>query len=122
MTDKLRECPCCEYESVLETMKVRKGWEAVIHCNGCLLAMNTIAYDTEEEAISAVTIAWNRRAQQSREAPPKPLTITLDEAVNAINAICQNGGCPPNKDCVDGQCCDECVKNWLRSPAKEPTP
>lgn len=59
---ELKPCPCCGYEAVMETMTVRKGWEADVHCNGCLLSMHTITYDTEAEAVAHVTADWNRRA------------------------------------------------------------
>ena len=59
---KLKTCPCCGgiiYH--VESMQVRKGWEADICCGDCLLSLHTITYDTEEGAISAATTAWNRR-------------------------------------------------------------
>ena len=60
---ELKPCPFCGGEAVLEPYKSRKGYEASIQCNGgCILHMVTITYDTEEEAIEAVTTAWNRRA------------------------------------------------------------
>lgn len=68
---EINPCPCCGYEAVQESMKVRKGWESDIHCNGCLLSMHTITYDTEEQAIAACTAAWNRRA----ESGSNPLTL-----------------------------------------------
>ena len=59
---ELRECPFCGGEAVLESYKARKGYEAYVQCNGgCIVHMMTITYDTEEEAIEAVTKAWNRR-------------------------------------------------------------
>lgn len=66
---ELKKCPCCGCEAVLETMTVRKGWEADIHCLDCLLSMHTITYDTEEQAINAATTAWNRRAEVKEEQP-----------------------------------------------------
>lgn len=42
-------------------MKVRKGWEADAHCNGCLASIHTITYDTEEQAVNAAAQAWNCR-------------------------------------------------------------
>ena len=60
---KLRECPFCGGEAVLEHFKSRKGYEATIQCNGqCVLYMSTITHDTEKEAIEAVTTAWNTRS------------------------------------------------------------
>jgi Lar family restriction alleviation protein len=58
---ELKKCPFCGYEAVLETMTVRKGWEADAHCNGCLASFHTITYDTEEEAIAAAMAGWNQR-------------------------------------------------------------
>jgi Lar family restriction alleviation protein len=61
---ELKPCPFCGGEAVLEHFKSRKGYEATIQCNGeCVLYMSTITHDTEEEAIEAVTKAWNRRAE-----------------------------------------------------------
>jgi Lar family restriction alleviation protein len=59
---KLLPCPFCGYDVVLEGMKVRKGYEVVVHCNGCLASIHTITYDTEEEAEQNAIQAWNRRA------------------------------------------------------------
>lgn len=46
---------------MLESFKVRKGYEAAIHCSNCLAIMNTITYDNEEDATEACIKAWNRR-------------------------------------------------------------
>ena len=63
----LKPCPFCGGKAVLEPYKSRKGYEANIQCNGhCILYMSTITYDTEEEAVEAVTTAWNRRATNER--------------------------------------------------------
>lgn len=62
---ELEVCPCCGAEAVLETMRVRKGWEADIQCTDCGLNMHTITLDTEEEAITVATDKWNRRAISS---------------------------------------------------------
>lgn len=68
----LKPCPFCGGEAVLETIRVRKGDEAVVHCNGgCLASIHTITYDTEQEAIDAATEAWNRRAPR-KEATNDP--------------------------------------------------
>lgn len=63
---KLRECPCCSYSAVLETMQVRKGWEANIHCNDCGLTIHTITFDFEEEAIEDAVTKWNTRKPMDR--------------------------------------------------------
>lgn len=63
---KLRACPFCGGEAVLEENKVRKGYEAAVSCNGlCLAHMFSITYDTEQEAVEAVVKAWNRRAGET---------------------------------------------------------
>ncbi len=59
---KLKSCPFCGYEAVLEGVKVRKGYETIARCNGCLAIIRTITYDTEEEAKQKAIEAWNRRA------------------------------------------------------------
>jgi hypothetical protein len=59
---KIKPCPFCGGSAVIEPMQVRKGFEAVVHCNrSCLASIHTITYDTEEQAIKAVTEAWNKR-------------------------------------------------------------
>jgi Lar family restriction alleviation protein len=66
--NELKPCPFCGGKNVvLDTYKSRKGHEATIQCNsGCILYMHTITYDTEEEAVEAVTKAWNRRANDEQ--------------------------------------------------------
>ena len=60
--NELKPCPFCGGKAVLEINKARKGYEATIQCNGkCILYMTTITFETEEEAIEAVTTAWDRR-------------------------------------------------------------
>lgn len=64
---ELKPCPFCGGEAVLEPYESRKGYEAYVQCNsGCIVHMMTITYDTEEEAIEAVTKAWNRRAENGK--------------------------------------------------------
>lgn len=58
--EKLKPCPHCGGEGMLESFRVRKGYEATIHCNNCLAIMPTITYDTEKESIEACIEAWNR--------------------------------------------------------------
>lgn len=61
---ELKSCPFCGYEhTALETMQVRKGWEADAQCLGCLANMHSITYDTEQKAVEAITQAWNTRTQ-----------------------------------------------------------
>lgn len=59
---KLKPCPFCGGEALLELFTVRKGYEANVVCSECLVYMPTITYDTEEEAEEAVMRDWNRRA------------------------------------------------------------
>lgn len=59
--DKLKPCPFCGGEALLEPYRARKGYEASIQCNQCLCSMSTITYDKEETAIEDVVKAWNRR-------------------------------------------------------------
>ena len=59
--NELKPCPCCGYEAIMYTEQVRKGWEAEINCNGCLLSYHTITYDFEQEAENAGIEAWNLR-------------------------------------------------------------
>lgn len=59
--DELERCPFCGCPAVIEPMKVRKGYEADVHCNGCLASIHTTTYDTEEEAVAEGVRAWNKR-------------------------------------------------------------
>lgn len=38
----------------------------------------------------------------------------IDNIATAIETICDNGGCPPNKDCDEDQNCHECVIKYLK--------
>jgi len=63
---KLKPCPFCGGEALLEPYRARKGYEASIQCNQCLCSMSTITYDEEETAIEDVVKAWNRRVNEER--------------------------------------------------------
>lgn len=58
---ELKPCPFCGGNALLESMAVKKGFEALIQCNCKCVFMQTITYDTEAEAIEAVINDWNRR-------------------------------------------------------------
>lgn len=60
----IKECPCCGYTAAVETHKGRKGYEADVHCNSCLLSMKSIPFNTERAAIFAAVAAWNTRARK----------------------------------------------------------
>lgn len=64
MTNELIPCPFCNWSASVVTFKVRKGYEANVHCNYCLASMATITYDTEEEARQNAIKAWNRRVNK----------------------------------------------------------
>ena len=68
MSVKLLPCPFCGHEAETETMSARKGYEADIHCNNCLVALHTITFDTKEEAVEQAIAAWNRRVDPAN--PP----------------------------------------------------
>ena len=59
---ELKNCPFCGGEAHLYTLGVRKGYEVVAECRGCLVHINSITFDTDEEAIDYSTNAWNTRA------------------------------------------------------------
>ncbi len=60
--DELKPCPFCgNKDAFVESMQVRKGYEANIQCNGCLASIHIITFDGEEEAIKQVCEDWNRR-------------------------------------------------------------
>ena len=61
---KLKPCPFCGGEALLNEFPVRKGYEASIQCDGgcyCFALMTTITYDFPDQAREAVIAAWNRR-------------------------------------------------------------
>lgn len=66
--DKLKPCPFCGGEAMVEEAVVRKGYEATVVCTGCLVDMPTITYDTPEEAYGTAVKAWNRRVKEKAEA------------------------------------------------------
>lgn len=80
---KLYKCPCCSYSAVLETVQVRKGWEANIRCNDCGLEIHTITFDFEEEAIEDAVTKWNTRKPIDRivESMEERITLWEDESV-----------------------------------------
>ena len=53
-------------------------------------------------------------AQLERDNP-KPLTLSIEAAADAIDLIERHGGCPPNKDCAEKQDCRKCYIEWLTS-------
>lgn len=59
--EQLKKCPFCGGEAYLESSKVRKGYEAVVQCTCCIIAMETITYDEENEAVQKAITAWNTR-------------------------------------------------------------
>ena len=59
---ELKPCPFCGSTAFLNSYPERKGFGAVVECTSCLLQMQSITYDTENEAVEKVTEAWNRRA------------------------------------------------------------
>lgn len=65
--DKLKPCPFCGGEATIESFQVRKGFEAVIQCCGCLVNMPTITYDDEETAKENSVKAWNRRTEEGAQ-------------------------------------------------------
>lgn len=40
-------------------------------------------------------------------------SLTLDDIANVIEIVCENGGCPPDKDCTENQDCHKCLIEWL---------
>jgi hypothetical protein len=75
MNEELKRCAHCGCHAVMETMQVRKGWEADAHCNGCLVSLHTITYDTEEEAIAAAIKGWNNRADNWIKITDDPASL-----------------------------------------------
>ena len=62
---ELKPCPFCGGKAMIEESSVRKGYEAVIVCTGCLVNMPTITYDTQEDANNAAIEAWDRRVDNA---------------------------------------------------------
>ena len=68
---KLKPCPFCGGEALLNEFPVRKGYEASIQCDGgcyCFALMTTITYDFPDQAREAVIAAWNRRDGEEKNA------------------------------------------------------
>ena len=51
MNNELKPCPLCGGEAFIEPNEVRKGFEALVGCCNCLLRLDSITYDTKEEAV-----------------------------------------------------------------------
>lgn len=59
---KLKPCPFCGGNAIIESFSVRKGFEANVSCTECLANMPTITFDFEETAYLEAIKDWNRRA------------------------------------------------------------
>jgi Lar family restriction alleviation protein len=77
MNTILQDCPFCGHSPVGESWKGRKGYEAVVQCNGCGANIVSTTWDTEEEAATEVTTAWNHRHEPAplplEPLPPSPI-------------------------------------------------
>lgn len=73
MNKELKPCPLCGGEAFIEQFEVRKGFEAVVGCCNCLLRLDSITYDTKEEAVEEATKTWNKRVGEElvEKATPK---------------------------------------------------
>lgn len=60
-------------------------------------------------------IALSALREKLERDNPKPLTLSIEAAADAIDLIERNGGCPPNKDCAEKQDCHKCYIEWLTS-------
>lgn len=63
---KLKPCPFCGGEALLNSYESRKGYDAYVECCGCLIQMITVTFDTKEEAEAKAISAWNRRANDEK--------------------------------------------------------
>ncbi|MGL6015256.1 MAG: hypothetical protein ACRCZU_04065 [Selenomonadaceae bacterium] len=60
-------------------------------------------------------IALSALREKLERDNPKPLTLSIEAAADAIDLIERHGGCPPNKDCAEKQDCRKCYIEWLTS-------
>ena len=59
---ELKPCPFCGAANpIVNVYKARKGWEANVQCENCLVLMPSITYDDKDEAEEAAIKEWNRR-------------------------------------------------------------
>lgn len=90
---------------------VRESDEIIAECSPALQKELS-----EQKAHFELALEVMRRATAN-----EPL-ITIKDAAEAIQIVCGNGGCPPDKDCAEKQNCHKCLAEWLayrRKPEKE---
>ncbi len=61
---ELKPCPFCGAKNpIVNSFEVRKGYEANVQCENCLVYMPSITYDSRQEAENEAIREWNRRAK-----------------------------------------------------------
>lgn len=107
--DELKPCPFCGNKAEIHYTSSQSfaTTKFFVGCNVCGVETPRIAR-TRKEAI----ITWNRRPT------PENKSLTLEKIATAIQMVCENNGCPPDKDCTLGQDCNNCIKEWLAGVGK----
>lgn len=80
--------------------------------NDIELAKVEIAASKDMTSFSKLTAIQALQEKLERENP-QPLMIPVEQVAEVVEIISDNGGCPPDKDCPDGQNCAECIIEWL---------
>ena len=122
--DNLKACP--EISKIVEAAEIKlsnlvKEWNDALDraLEGAKYDKNTGLWKYQDQSrvdrASYVRAAYQNAAtivadlgqaiDALRRAAPENKPLTLDEVATAIRVVCENGGCPPNKNCVDKQDC-----------------
>jgi hypothetical protein len=95
----------------------RAMWNAVTELEDMALHQS-VKKRLSAETLAIAIAAINEKATRNRRPAPENNPLTLEEIATAIQIVCENNGCPPDKDCTLGQDCNNCIKEWLAGVGK----
>ena len=111
--------------SIDETVKALRNCAYDNSCEGCSFAMVVDDEDCKDNMMIAVADQLEQLQAENSMLKSGNKQIVEDyklcvaerdelkEQVKVIEIICNNGGCPPDKNCPDNQNCTECIADWL---------
>ena len=101
----------------LKPCDARDMWNAVTELEDMALHPS-IKKRLSAETLAIAIAAISEKAGQNRRPAPENKPLTLEKIATAIRIVCENNGCPPDKDCTLGQDCNNCIKEWLAGVGK----